>query len=123
MNLFNILFEMIKNLIKFKKKCKLFYLKWKYLINLILELTIALLQNHIKQKIDPTKLIAGLMDIPKEKREIGITFLKYCIEKLNCKEKTIYNILIFFLSEQENSEPLYDFLKSQEKFLMEVGII
>ena len=60
------------------------------------------------------------MDIPKEKREIGISFLKYCIEKLGCKEKTIFNILIFFLSEQENSDPLYDFLKSQEKFLMEV---
>lgn len=82
-----------------------------------------MLQNHIKHKIDPTKLIAGLMDIPKEKREIGISFLKYCIEKLGCKEKTIYNILIFFLSEQENSEPLYDFLKSQEKFLLEVGEI
>lgn len=81
------------------------------------------MQNHIKHKFDPTKLIAGLMDIPKEKREIGISFLKYCIETLKCKEKTIFNILIFFLSEQENSEPLYDFLKSQEKFLLEAIII
>lgn len=91
-----------------------------YLFYFEKELTINLLQNHIRQKFDPTKLIAGLMDIPKEKREIGISFLKYCIEKLGCKEKTIFNILIFFLSEQENSDPLYDFLKSQEKFLMEV---
>lgn len=78
-------------------------------------MTVELLQKHIKTKFDPTKLIPALMDIPLKHRQHGINFLKYCIEVKGCKEKTIYNILIFFLSEEEKLDALYDFLRKQEE--------
>ena len=60
------------------------------------------------------------MDISIEKRNIAIEFMKYCIKKFDCKDKSIYNILIFFLSEQKNVDELNEFLEKQEKLSAEV---
>jgi hypothetical protein len=68
------------------------------------------------EKFDPTKLIAGLMNIPNELRATAIDFLTYCTEKLECREKSIHNILIFFLSSLRNEKQLYDYLGQQEEF-------
>lgn len=86
-------------------------------------MTVDLLQNHIKTKFDPTKLIPALMDILPQHRQHGINFLKYCIDGKGSKEKTIYNILIFFLSEEEKLDALYDFLKKQEECVANEEII
>lgn len=61
------------------------------------EATLQLFNNHIK-KFDPTKIIGGLMNIPIEKRNFGIQFIEHSINKLNCSEKSINNLLIFFLT-------------------------
>ena len=60
------------------------------------------------------------MEIPKVKRDLAISFIKYCIERFSSNDKSLYNILIFFLSEQKNSEELFEFLVKQELFLAEV---
>ena len=38
------------------------------------------------------------MNIPVEKRGFGIKFLEHSITKLECADKSIHNILIFFLT-------------------------
>jgi hypothetical protein len=39
------------------------------------------------------------MDIPPEKRDLAIDYLSYCIDVMECNDKELYNLLIFFYSE------------------------
>ena len=65
--------------------------------------------SHIK-KFDSTKIIGGLMNIPIEKRNCGIQFLEHSINILFCAEKSINNILIFFLTQPPQKDKLHDYL-------------
>ena len=57
------------------------------------------------------------MNIPPSKRAQAINFLEYCATLVDSSEKSINNILIFFLSESKNTEKLYAFLAKQEQIL------
>lgn len=61
----------------------------------------------------PIKLMPGLMNIPYEKRIYGIDLLRYCVEELRSKEKSLHNILIFFYatSPKERIPELIDLMK------------
>jgi hypothetical protein len=74
--------------------------------------------THIK-KFDPTKIIGGLMNIPEDKRKFGIEFLEHSISKLNCTDKSIHNILLFFLTQPPNKKKLAEYLTDQESMLAE----
>lgn len=83
-----------------------------------------LINCKLQHQLDPTRLICGLMEVPINKREHAINFLYHCIDKLECQEKAIYNILIFFLAESEDAEAqLEHFLDKQESFLQENEIL
>ena len=45
--------------------------------------------------------------------------MKYCIKDLHCKEKSIHNILIFFLSDTPRPDKLIEHLEDQEKKMMD----
>lgn len=55
----------------------------------------------------------GLMNIPDQKRNFGIDLLKYCVEDLKSKEKSLHNILIFFYatSSKDKIPELIDLMK------------
>jgi hypothetical protein len=55
------------------------------------------------------------MNIPEMKRLEGYNFLKYCITKLNCQDRAIHNILIYFLAESSSSKELNLFLNEIQK--------
>jgi hypothetical protein len=59
------------------------------------EKTVSLLINSIKD-FKPIKLMPGVMNIPEKKRTHGISLLRYCVEELRSKEKSLHNVLIFF---------------------------
>jgi vacuolar protein sorting-associated protein 18 len=59
------------------------------------EKTVNLLIRNIRD-FKPIKLMAGLMNIPDNKRVHGIELLRYCIEECRSKERSLHNILIFF---------------------------
>ena len=58
-------------------------------------------KNKEKNKLQPSpaKLVGALMNIPYSMRKHGIDFLQYCIDKLQVTDKSLHNILIFFLTE------------------------
>lgn len=70
-------------------------------------------------RFEPTKLITGLMQIPKDKRASGVEFLQWMTEKKErkCRDKTIHNILFFFLVDMEDFEAVESYLIRQEKYL------
>ena len=76
------------------------------------EKTVSLLTRSIKD-FKPIKLMPGLMNIPNEKRIFGIDLLRYCVEELRSKEKSLHNILIFFYatSPKEKIPELIDLMK------------
>lgn len=82
------------------------------------ELTLKLLMGHVK-KFDPTKIIGGLMNIPEDRRKFGINFLEFSIKNLDCKDKSIHNILIFFLTQPPDLRKLSAYLAEQERLLQE----
>ena len=87
----------INNLKKIKDK-KVVEVVYKYshiFFREVMEDTVELLTKII-QEFKPVRLVGGLMNIPPEKRQLGIELLKYCILELKSREKSIHNILIFF---------------------------
>ena len=46
----------------------------------------------------------------------------HCTQKLECHEKSVHNILIFFLSTNKNEEHLYNYLGQQEEFFKAVRL-
>ncbi|CAD8189069.1 unnamed protein product [Paramecium octaurelia] len=110
--------EAIKNLNNVKEKSSMEIIQ-KYSFILMKhepEQTLDILQKNIK-KFDQTKIIGGLMNIPVEKREFGIRFLEHLINKLDCADKSIHNILIFFLTQPLQKEKLNYYLQEQEALL------
>jgi hypothetical protein len=59
------------------------------------------------------------MNIPEDKRRYGIQFLEHSIKNLDCKDKSIHNILIFFLTQPPDLRKLQGYLNEQERFLIE----
>jgi hypothetical protein len=59
------------------------------------EKTVSLLTKSVRN-FTPIKLMPGLMNIPDNKRVHGIELLRFCIEELRSREKSLHNILIFF---------------------------
>ena len=53
------------------------------------------------------------MNIPDHRRNYGIDLLKYCVEDLRSKEKSLHNILIFFYatSSKDKIPELIDLMK------------
>lgn len=66
-----------------------------------------------KLRFQPVKLIGGLMNIPPESRDEGIKLLKHCINQMDCKDKSIHNIFIFFLTDPPKLDELVTYLDIQ----------
>ncbi len=62
---------------------------------------------------DPKKLLPALMNVPPNFRKAAIQFEKFCIEQLNCRDKSIHNLLVFHLADDDENA-LMDYFKSQE---------
>lgn len=68
-----------------------------------------------KNEYQPTNLIPGLMNIPKDMRQYGISYLNFCIGTYQLSEKNLHNMLIFFITEPPNSQMQSDYLARQER--------
>ncbi|KAM3137990.1 hypothetical protein pb186bvf_009885 [Paramecium bursaria] len=81
------------------------------------EQTLKLLITNVK-KFDASKIIGGLMNIPNEQRKFGIQFIEYQINHNKCTEKSINNLLIFFLTHPPQAEKIKQYLLIQEQLLL-----
>ena len=73
----------------------------------------------------PIKLMPGLMNIPDSKRIHGVDLLRYCVEELRSREKSLHNILIFFYatSPKEKRSELIEMMKrSRLDFDLDFGL-
>lgn len=73
----------------------------------------------------PIKLMPGLMNIPDNKRVHGIELLRYCVEELKSRDRSLHNILIFFYatSPKEKHAELIELMdKSRLEFDLDFGL-
>ena len=77
--------------------------------------TVDLLIDTAKQRgqaFDTKKLLPGLMNIPKDKREQAIRFEQFCINELDVRDKALHNLLLFHLADS-NENALLKYLSEQ----------
>jgi len=92
-------------------KKELIYRHCHILMKEVTEETLDFVQKNLFE-FELTRLIPGFMNVPHESMPAATEFLwHYCTETTTCKEKSIHNIYIFFLSE------LDEYLNKQEEMV------
>ena len=80
------------------------------------EMTVKLLMATAIERrgiLDLKRLIPGLLNVPIELRSYAINFELFCVQELGMKEKTLHNLLIFHLAEN-NTELLLKYLEEEQ---------
>lgn len=116
--------EYLKNVKDSQKVAEVIYKYSHIFFRYETEKTVNLLTKSIKD-FKPIKLMPGLMNIPDSKRGYGVDLLRYCVEELRSREKSLHNILIFFYatSPKERIVELIDMMKkSRLDFDLDFGL-